>query len=58
MSLSHRILKISEQINRQPFGNYIVVSPLVSKYLSNLSIPVRLDKCNRILNKIKNEQTN
>lgn len=54
MNLSDKISEISEQINKQPLGNFIVVSPSVSKYLDNLSITHRSNKCNRILNKIKN----
>jgi hypothetical protein len=58
MSLSDKILKISGQINRQSLGDYIVVSPHISKYLNHLFITHRLNKCNRILNKIKNGKTN
>lgn len=60
--LIKKILEASNHIHRasnKGSGNFIVTSPQVAKLFQHFQHKFeRIEKCNRILNKIKNEQTN
>jgi len=59
--LIKKILEASNHIHRSSTkgsGNFIVTSPQVAKSFTLMYTGERIEKCKKILERIKNEQTN